>query len=69
VSKLNLELQTTSRATSRCLIILVLCKMLFVTALLLVKKFQLHLRRKKWDNACKELSRVSDPIAVEPRCV
>lgn len=66
MTKLNLELGITSRAASSCLIFLILGKML-VAALLLVKKFQLHLGRKKLNNACKQFSsRYLTPLLLTP---
>lgn len=63
----KLKLGITSRATSSCLIIVILCKMLFVAALLLVRKFQLHLRRKKLDNTCKWFpARYQTPLLLTP---
>lgn len=54
MTKLNLELGMTSRATRNCRIVLRLCKMFFAAELLLVKKFQLHLGRIKSSNTCKQ---------------
>lgn len=54
MTELNLELGMTSRARRNCRIVLLLCKMFFAAALLLVKNFQLHLGRIKSNNTCKQ---------------
>ena len=68
MTKLNLRVGDNLQSNKQLLdFFLILCKLLFVAALLLVKKFQLHLGRKKLNNACKQFSsRYLTPLLLTP---